>query len=128
MNGQAAMEYLLLIGLLFVVLTPVFLLSLNSTAVAIRFTEAKEAVEAIAAAADHLDQLGGGKQTIVVTIPAGVTSTKVGNQAIVVTVAVGGAAGDSVAFTDANVTGSIPAAPGRQEITLEVVGNAVQLS
>jgi len=48
MKAQASMEYLLIVGILLVVLVPLFLFSLNSATTSIRFNEAKEAVETIA--------------------------------------------------------------------------------
>ena len=124
MKAQASMEYLLIVGILLVVLVPLFLFSLNSATTSIRFNEAKEAVETIATEADNLYKFGGGKQTIFVTIPSGVTSSKVNTNSVVLTLD----GGDSVAFTTAPLNGSIPTSEGYKQITLEVIVNTVQIS
>ena len=118
------MEYLLIVGLLLVVLVPLFLLSLNSATTSIRFNEAEEAVEQIATTADNLYKFGGGKQTIFVTIPSGVNSSRVNTNSVVLTLD----GGDFVAFTTATLNGSVPTTEGYKQITLEVIGNTVQIS
>lgn len=118
------MEYLIIIGILLVTLTPIFIFSLNSISISIQFNEAKKAVNTIATEADNLYKFGGGKRTINVNIPHGVTSSRIDTNAVVLIID----GGESIEFTDAPLNGTLSTKEGYNTITLEVIGNTVQIS
>ncbi len=122
------MEYLLLVGIFLAALVPIFIYSLDSTYASVRSSQAQEAVQSIATAADNLYKLGGGKTTIMVNIPAGTESIVIANKTIRLKVRIGGVLGDALAFTEANVNGSVSTKEELKKITLEVVRGTVQIS
>lgn len=118
MRGQAALEYMILLGVLMAFLGGIFAYSFQTSSVSIRTTQAREAVETIAAAADTLYKLGGGRTSVTVNIPAGVISQSLSGNAVRLRLEIGNDAGDAIAFTMANMTGAIPKQAGRYVIPI----------
>ena len=127
-KAQSGLEYLFLLGIFLVALVPIFVYSIDTVYISIRASQSQEAVQTIATAADNLYKLGGGKTTIFVTIPSNVNSSRVINKTINLRLNIGGSFGDALAITEANVNGSIPISEGLKKITLEVIGNTVQIT
>ncbi len=127
-KGQSGLEYLFLVGIFLVALTPIFVYSIDTTYLSIRTSQSKEAVQTIAATADNLYKLGGGKTTIFVTFPSGINSTTIANKTVNIRLNIAGGVGDASAVTEATVNGSLPTSEGLKKITLEVVGSTVQVS
>lgn len=127
-SGQAGMEYLVLVGVFLTALVPIFLYSLDTTYLNIRTAQAKEASQTITSAADNLYKLGGGKTTIFVELPSGINSTTISNKTVIIRINVGTGVSSALAFTDANINGTLPTSDGLKKITVEVVGNTVQIS
>ena len=127
-KAQSGLEYLFLLGVFLVALIPIFAYSIDTTYLSIRTSQSQQAVQEIASAADNLYKLGGGKTTIFVTLPSGINSSVVSNKTISLRLNIGTGIGDSIAITEAPVNGSLPATEGLKKITLEVVGNTIQIS
>lgn len=125
MRGQAALEYMFLIGLMFIILGIVFVYSSQASLLSLRTTQSAEAVRLIADAADRIYKLGGGNTTITVDIPAGVVNQSVANKAIKLTLSINDQTGDAFAATTGNVTGSLPTTQGRYKIVVEMLSSGV---
>jgi len=127
-KAQSGLEYLFLLGIFLVALVPIFVYSIDTVYLSIRTSQSQEAVQTIATAADNLYKLGGGKTSIFVTIPSNVNSSTIANKTINLRLNIGSGVGDAFAITEAIVNGTIPTSEGLKKITLEIVGNTVQIS
>ncbi|MBI2076080.1 MAG: VCBS repeat-containing protein [Candidatus Aenigmarchaeota archaeon] len=118
MKAQAALEYMILLGVLLTFLAGIFAYSLQTSNISIRTSQAKEAVESIAEAADRLYKLGGGRTTVTINIPDSVQNSTLAGNAVRLRLSIGNDAGDAIAFTLANVTGVLPKQSGRYVIPI----------
>lgn len=123
MKAQAGLEYLILAGILLMFFASVFVYSMQTSTLSIRTMQARETVQTIAAAADRLYKMGGGKTTVTVTIPESVVNYTFSNNAIRLRIAIGNEFGDAIAFTDANVTGALSKRSGKYEIPIVISGS-----
>ena len=70
-KSQIALEYMLLIGVLLIILTPIIYYSIQTLNYEVRQNQAAEAVKAIAKTADTVYSLGpGNKKFVQITIPS----------------------------------------------------------
>lgn len=125
MRGQSAIEYMVMIGVLFSMLTVVFIYSSQTSFLSLRATQSSEAVRIIADAADRIYKLGGGNITVTVDIPAGVVNQSVFGKAVKLSLTIGNQTGDAIAITAGNVTGSLPSAQGRYKIVVEMLSSGL---
>jgi len=123
MKAQAGLEYLILAGILLMFFAAVFVYSMQTSTLSIRTTQARETVQTLAAAADRLYKMGGGKTTVTVTIPESVVNYTFSGNAIRLRIAIGSEFGDAIAFTDANVTGALSKRSGKYEIPIVISGS-----
>jgi len=127
MRGQAALEYMFLIGLMFIILGIVFVYSSQASILSLRTTQSAETVQLIANAADRIYKTGGGNTTVIVDIPSGVVNQSVANRSIRLTLRIGDNTGDAFSVTAGNVTGSLPTVQGRYKIVVEMISSGVQV-
>lgn len=127
MRGQAALEYMILLGVLLAFLGGIFVYSSQTSSLSLRTTQSIETVKAVADAADRIYKTGGGNTTVTVDIPNGVVNQSVANKAIRLTLSIGDQTGDAFAITAGNVTGSLPTTQGRYKIVVEMISSAVQV-
>ncbi len=125
LDGQAAMEYMFLMGLLFAILGAMLVYSSQTSLLSMRTTQAAESVQLVAAAADRIYKMGGGNTTVTIDVPAGVVGQNVSNKAVRLMMTIGNSTGEAFASTLANVTGSIPTAQGRYVMTVEMLPSGV---
>ena len=119
-RGQAAIEYVILIGTLMVFLIPIVYYALNESSYRLKLNQIDNAVKRVAKVADVVYALGPGAQDVVViTIPYGVESAGVGNYSINLKVSALGGVSDYGYRTIGNVSGSLPIQPGTYRILVK---------
>ncbi len=128
MRGQAALEYMFLISVLLIFVGSIFVYAFQNMLITQRTAMAKQTVEKIAETADKVYRMGGGNITVLVTMPEGVVQSRVVNKTIILTLKIGDSTGDAVAFTAANVSGTIPISAGGYKITVASVNKTVRIS
>jgi len=119
LNGQVSLEILFTtaIGLTFVALA--FFYSITSASDTIKITQASDAVDKIARAADLVYALGpGSKTTVDVLMPSGITSTEVKGKRVLIRVSISSGTNDVFALPRENVSGTLTNSSGRQRVTL----------
>lgn len=125
-RGQAAIEYVILVGTLMVFLIPVVYYALNESSYRVKMNQLDNAVKRVAKVADVVYALGPGAQDVVViTIPYGVLSSQVANYSINLEVSALGGDSDYGYRTVGNVTGSLPILPGTYRILIQHLRESV---
>lgn len=132
MSGQAAMEYLSIVGIALLLLTPIILVAqqhikdLNNDT---RMMLAMEAKNKIAAASDIVHAQGPpSTMTITVQLPAGLVRAIVGNQMILIEVPSAEGSSDLVSMLDYNVTGNLSTSSGSHKIRIEAMYDKVNIT
>ncbi|MBU0460443.1 MAG: hypothetical protein KKH52_04600 [Nanoarchaeota archaeon] len=119
-KAQASMEYIVIIGIVLVLLIPLFYFAINKSSESIKVNQAEQVVQSLSQAADEVYTLGSGtKKYVWVSIPGSVQSTSVGDSEIVLVIGMGEETSDIVGSTKAPVTGSIPLMKGTYKISVE---------
>ena len=119
-RGQAAIEYVVLVGTLLVFLIPVVYYSLNESSYGVKVSQIDNAMKRLSKVADVVYALGPGAQDVVViTIPVGVEQAIIGNYSINLKVSLLGGVSDYGYMTVGNVNGSLPITPGTYRIVLK---------
>jgi len=121
LKAQAGIEYLFLVSVMLVLLTPIFIYSTQLATVTIRTTQAKDAVATLAEAAETVYRMGGGRIAVFITIPDGIVNYTIANRTIRLTTVVGSGYGHVFELFPANITGEIPTIPGRYKIFVEML-------
>ncbi|MBT4631146.1 class III signal peptide-containing protein [Candidatus Woesearchaeota archaeon] len=121
-RGQAAMEYLILVGVLLVVLVPLFNYISYYTGQNIKIDRLDDAVQTLGKTADSLYALGpGNKDYVWITLPSGIIRTDVSLNEILIVTNVFGEESDFYYITKGTVIGSIPNDKGTFKMELEVL-------
>lgn len=125
-RGQAAFEYMILVGALLVVLIPLFHYVSYYSAQNIKVEKLEDAVQTLGKTADSLYALGpGNKDFVWITLPGSINHTKVDDKEILVSVFLFGAYSDFYYTTLGDVNGSIPDEKGTYKMKLEVLDSGV---
>ncbi len=124
-KAQAALEYMMVIGLVLIILTPMVISVFQQIAVASRSRQAEIAAMQISSAANNLYAQGpGAKSTIDIFLPDGYSSQSyVSGNIVLIKVYVPGGFNDALKISNANLTGSLPADSGYKQLTLEMLQN-----
>ena len=81
--AQAAIEYIILVGIILVFLIPVIQYSLNEANLNLKINQLENSVRRVAKAADAVYAIGpGATEIITITLPHGIESTEVGNNGV----------------------------------------------
>ncbi|RLG13309.1 MAG: hypothetical protein DRN71_05055 [Candidatus Nanohalarchaeota archaeon] len=130
--GQAATEYLIVIAISLLFLTPVILMGNNAVVDLKRTTDnvvARDAVDKITDMSRIVYAQGvPAKITNNVRFPGSVLSTTVSNQMIIIKISAGSASSDIFNIVDFNVTGNLPMTSGVHRICVEAVDYGVNIS
>ena len=122
-KAQSSLEYVLIIGALLVVTIPLFYYVIHQSTTTLRPKQADDTVHALAAKTESVFFLSEGtKDHLWISIPGGISSTRIANKSITLFLSSGG---EITAFTRANITGSIPSARGTYRISVEKIDNYV---
>ena len=113
MKSQVALEYLIVASIAIAIILPIFYYSFTYSSGSVSFSQAQDAVNTLAKAADYVYSLGVGSKTRVsIIIPNNVVSSSVTDKRILLKIRTSAGVSDMVAFTKANVSGSIPTSYG----------------
>lgn len=130
-RGQVSLEYVLILGMLFIILIPFFYYSMEGSITNVKMYKADDAVNTLAGAADAVYGLGPGTKKIVrIELPGGVESTLVNNHEITLKLRISGGVSDVFATTKPEVTGTFPSSKGYHTLKVEYLTsqNKVQIS
>ncbi len=130
--GQAATEYLIVIAISLLFLTPVILMGNNAVVDLKRTTDnvvARDAVDKITDMSRIVYAQGApAKITDKVKFPGNILSTTVSNQMIIMKISAGSASNDIFNIVDFNVSGSLPTTSGVYRISVEAIDYGVNIS
>ncbi len=125
-RGQAAFEYLILIGALLALLIPLFNYVTYYSSQNIKVEKLEDAVQTLGKTADSLYALGpGNKEYVWIELPGSIRNTNVADNEILIVVYIYGGESDFYYTTAGPVTGSIPDTPGRYKMQIEVLDNGI---
>jgi len=121
-RGQISLEYIILIGTILILIIPISYYLTYQTSSNLRVNQADDAVKSIARTVDTVYSMGPGARNYVwITIPKGVTDTKLSTNEIQISLGIYGGVSDIAATTSANLTGEIPNSSGTYKIPIEVL-------
>jgi uncharacterized protein (UPF0333 family) len=120
-RGQAAIEYVALVGTLLIFLIPVVYYALNESSYQLKVSQLDNAVRRVSRAIDSVYAIGPGAQEIVIiTLPQGIESAEVGDAGVHYQVSIFGGISDFGYDTIAPATipqgGTFPTLPGTYRI------------
>ena len=105
MKGQISIEYLMLIGLILLIVIPLFYYTLSRTREDLRSQQAYDALSSLAHTADEVYSLGlGSRDFIWIHTPTGIKDFTIDGKSLAMTLSLRGATSDFTADTKANVT------------------------
>jgi len=121
-RGQAAFEYMILIGAILVILIPLFYYSNEYSNQHIKIEKAEDAVRTLGKAADSLYALGpGNKDYVWINLPGSIKETSVNGNEILIKVYVYRGESDFYYTTIGPVTGEIPTSKGTFRMEIKVL-------
>lgn len=128
MKSQAALEYLLVVGLSLAVIIPVFYYSLTHSSDSIAVSQAQNTVNTLAKAADYVYSLGEGSSSkVLISIPKNVLNTSTQNKTISIRLQTSSGISDITATTKATVSGTLPNVSGNYNIFVNMTGGIVDI-
>jgi len=118
-NAQATVEYLFLVGLLIILLIPLFYYGTSSSS-EVKIQRADDTVQTLAQSAENVYYLGvGNKVESVVSIPEGVLDYSIENNTIRLVLRDAAKATDIDQEVSMNITGNLPITPGTYRMIAE---------
>ena len=127
-KGQISFEYIVLLGLLLIILIPIFYYTSIYTSQNVKISKAEDLVTSLAKAADEVYASSPGtKKYVWIDVPNGVSSSLVNLSEINLKVNIFGKDSDVTAITRSTVTGTIPIAKGNYRIPVELLDSGVVL-
>lgn len=125
-RGQVSLEYVILIGILLVILIPIFYYSLTTSSEKVKLSQAENTVLTLSKAVEEVYSLSPGtKKYVWLSIPGGVQEARITGSEITLVVGVAGKSSDYTAFTKAIVVGNIPTEKGVYRIPVELLESGV---
>ncbi len=127
-RGQASLEYITIVGVLLVLLLPLFYYALNKSSENIKLSQAENTVNSIRNAADDVYALSPGtKKYVWVSIPGSVQSIQINASEISLTLGIFGKTSDITSRTKATIIGTIPIEKGTYRIPVELLDSGIVL-
>lgn len=127
-RGQIATEYLILTGVIFLAIIPIFYYALQQSSQNVRMNEANDFVNTLAKTADMVYALGPGSQDYVgVVMPGGVESVSISRNEVLLKVRIFRGTADIFAYSKANLTGSISTTSGSKHVSVKNINGTVQI-
>ena len=125
-RGQAALEYVVIAGIILAILIPLFYYAFNISSERIVESQAADTVESLSKAADEIYALSpGSKRFVWVSIPGGVQSSQINENEISLTISIAGRVSDITSRPRATIVGSIPTDQGNYRIPVELLDSGV---
>ncbi|MBL7050896.1 class III signal peptide-containing protein [Candidatus Woesearchaeota archaeon] len=127
-RGQIAVEYMVIMGVILIVLSPFVYKEVNKYIVKARINDANNLISGITKSADSLYSLGPGNQKhLYIDVPKGVTDVNIYGREIVFAVDTPEGSKDIIMVTKGYVTGVIPIDSGVHKIKMRVLETGVVL-
>ncbi|MFH1376148.1 MAG: class III signal peptide-containing protein [Candidatus Woesearchaeota archaeon] len=125
-RGQAALEYLILVGVLLVLLITIFNYVFFHSSQNIKIEQAEDSVQTLGKTADTIYTLGPGNRDFVyVNMPGSIKETRIEENLIMIRLTLFGGDSDFYVYTNAQVNGTLPTEKGRYKIKLETLDSGV---
>ncbi len=123
-KAQAALEYMMIVGMVLLILVPIVLYAYQQNEISIRTSQARLAASQISSAADSLHAQGPGAKTFIdVFLPSGYGSQSYASgNTIDLKIQTPAGMNDIIEITKANLTGSLPADSGYKRVYLVMLG------
>lgn len=122
------MEYIVAVGVVLVLLLPLFYYALTKSSESIKLSQAEDTVRSIARAADDVYALSPGtKKYVWVTVPGSVQGIRINASEISLVMGIFGKTSEVTSITKAPVTGMIPAEKGTYHIPVELLESGIVL-
>lgn len=119
-KGQVTTEYIAIVGIVLLLLIPIFYISAEKINNEVKVNQANDAVTSLSRAVNVVYSLGPGTRRIIeITIPGAVESTEVNGTLLQIRLHVFGGTSDIYAMAMVNVSGYIPSERGTYHIPLE---------
>lgn len=119
-RGQAAVEYVILTGVLLIFLVPIIQFSLIQTLAELRLNQLDDSFTRVTKSVDAVGTLGVGAQEIVViTTPSGIESITFNGNALEVHVSMGGGEQNMGYLTSVPMIGEIPTTAGTYHLRIK---------
>jgi len=126
MKGQSSIEYLMIIGVILLIIIPIFYYAFSSSSSDVRINQANSVVEVLKGAANTVYSIGpGSKKYVWITVPDGVVNSNIDGDEISLKINLYGDLSDVFSNTKPNVTGQIPIIEGRYQIPVEMLDSGV---
>ena len=126
MKAQAAVEYIIMVGVVLSIAVTIFYYAVSYSSESIAISKSKEGVESIAKSVNYVYSLGQGTRTTVfIDIPTNVIDTYIIANEIGVKVSTSAGITDVYATAMTNISGSLPTTPGRHFIIIKNTENGV---
>ncbi len=127
-KGQIAVEYMIVMGVILIALSPFVYKEVNKYVVKARINEANNLANDITKSADSLYSLGPGNQKhLYIDVPKGVTEVNIHEREISFTVNTPDGTKDIITITKGYVTGVIPIGSGAHKIKMKVLETGIVL-
>lgn len=121
-KGQAATEYVIIIGTVLVVTIPLLYYAMRESNVNIKLSKAEDAVNTLARAADVVYSIGPGTRKYVwIDMPKGVQTYSLQERAVSISLSIFGGIGEYIASTKAELVGQIPISHGQHRVRVEML-------
>ena len=112
-NGQASVEYVILVGILLVILLPLFYYAFMTSSEKVKWSQAESTIYSLAKAADEVYALSPGtKKYVWISIPGGIERSIINGSEVTLVVHTGGGSSDYTAFSKAIIVGNVPTEKG----------------
>ncbi len=122
MKGQISIEYLIVVGVVLILVIPLFFYSTSKTTTNLRINQADDTVTSLVTAADSVYSLGpGSKDYVWITIPKGTKTSSITGQTIQLQLSIFSGTSDVHKTTKANVSGTLPTEQGTYKISVEML-------
>lgn len=131
-SGQAATEYMIVIGISMLLLTPVIIIG-NNAVIDLKYKTdsivAREAVDEITEISTIVYSQGApAKITKNIQFPSNIISTSISDKMIRMEMRYKSASNDIFNIVEFNVTGTLPTTSGNHRISIEAISNGVNIT
>lgn len=124
--GQVAVEYLLLVGVVFFTITIILYYSIEQSNQSIKMNKAKDVVSTLSKTADIVYVLGPGSQDYVeIDMPGNVQQVIISGKEISLKLKIFGNVSDVFARTKANVTGNLTIREGSRHVSVKTLESGI---
>jgi len=120
-KAQISTEYLIIMGMVLIIVIPLFYYAVSESNVNIKSHNAEDTVNTLARAADSVYSIGPGTRKYVwINVPVGVEGYSLDNKSVLMKLSMPGGTSDIHLSTKADLAGIIPVSKGKHRIKVEM--------